>query len=145
MKFGNHKIDKFGLSSYLHIHSPVSANFSKFMPVSNPAFHKANATFYVHTFPTGFIEYGQPPKPPIDESTTRMPENNLKFTKSCRGKNIFNGSVKSVMEMYSQFLCWEEFSQLLHQPDSLFCCTSSYSISQRHFITSEIEELFCNI
>jgi hypothetical protein len=27
----------------------------------------------VHTLPTGFIEYGQPPKPAIDESTIRQP------------------------------------------------------------------------
>lgn len=40
----------------------------------NPAFYRANATFYVHTFPTGFIEYGHPPKPPIDESTTLIPK-----------------------------------------------------------------------
>jgi hypothetical protein len=41
----NHKIDKFGLSSSLQIHSPVSLSFYKLMPVSNPAFHNANATF----------------------------------------------------------------------------------------------------
>lgn len=52
----NHKIDKFGLSNYLHIHSPVYFNFCKSIPVLNPAFYKENATFYVHTFPTGFIE-----------------------------------------------------------------------------------------
>lgn len=44
------------------------------MLVLYPAFSKANATFYVHTFPTGFIEYGQPPRPPIDESTTLQPK-----------------------------------------------------------------------
>jgi hypothetical protein len=27
----------------------------------------------VHTLPTGFIEYGQPTKPEIDESTTLQP------------------------------------------------------------------------
>jgi len=51
-----HKIDKLGLSSYLQIHSPVSLSFYKFIPVLNPAFSRANATFYVQTFPTGFIE-----------------------------------------------------------------------------------------
>lgn len=27
----------------------------------------------MHTFPTGFIEYGHPPNPPIDESTVLHP------------------------------------------------------------------------
>ena len=52
----HHKIDKFGLSNFSHIHSPVSFSFSRSNPVSNPAYFKANATFSVHTFPTGFIE-----------------------------------------------------------------------------------------
>lgn len=73
-----HKIDKLGLYNSLQIHSPVYFNFCKFMPVLKPACYKAKATFYVHTFPTGFIEYGQPPSPPIDESTTLIPKNQNK-------------------------------------------------------------------
>lgn len=69
----HHKIDKFGRSSFWHIHYPVSFSFSKFTPVLNPAFYSAYPTFYVQTLPTGFIEYGHPPNPPIDESTTRQP------------------------------------------------------------------------
>lgn len=68
-----HKIDKFGLYNSLHIHYPVYFNFCKSIPVINPACSKAYTTFYVHTFPTGFIEYGQPPSPPIEESTTLIP------------------------------------------------------------------------
>jgi hypothetical protein len=44
------------------------------IPVLKPAFSSAKATFYVQTLPTGFIEYGHPPKPPIDESTTLIPK-----------------------------------------------------------------------
>lgn len=72
-----HKSDKFGLSNYLQIHSPVYFSLLRSKPVLNPAFYKAKATFYVQTLPTGFIEYGQPPNPPIEESTTLTPKHVL--------------------------------------------------------------------
>lgn len=69
-----HNIDKFGLSNNLHIQSPVYFNFTLSIPVVNPAFYSTQTTFYVQTLPTGFIEYGQPPKPPIEESTILQPK-----------------------------------------------------------------------
>ena len=69
----NHRTDRLGLSKTPQIHSPTSFNFFWSTPVLNPVFSNTYTTFYVHTLPTGFIEYGHPPRPPIDESTVRQP------------------------------------------------------------------------
>ena len=98
----------------------------------------------MHTLPTGFIEYGQPPSPPIDESTTLIPKNNKSLTESCSRQNIFNSIVKSVMEMNCQSIWWELF-KLLHQFNSFLRCSFPDSISQWYFVTTQVKQLFSDI
>ena len=94
-----HKRDKFGLYNYLQIQSPVYFSLAKSIPVLNPAFYRAKATFYVQTFPTGFIEYGHPPNPPIDESTTRIHILKIIFTSLSSCQNVLDSIIKSIMKM----------------------------------------------
>lgn len=63
-----------GRDNIVHISSPITETSSKSTPVCRPAYRRAKRTFSVHTFPTGFIEYGQPPKPPTEESTVLQPQ-----------------------------------------------------------------------
>jgi hypothetical protein len=54
--YKNHKIDRLGRFKIPQIHSPVFLSYSKSTSIFSPAACKANATFSVQTFPTGFIE-----------------------------------------------------------------------------------------